>query len=130
MGYKISSEDIDRIIYAEHYDPFSVLGYHANSTGDKALIRAFIPKAKEISVVLDDGKAIEMEKIHEDGLFQCEVKPLKKVSYVFKITNYEGYSWEQKDPYIYPMVFTDFELHLFSEGNFYDSYMRLGAHPM
>lgn len=130
MGYKISDDDVNRLVNAEHYDPFCVLGYHVNSSGDKALIRAFLPKAKEISVVFDDGKSISMEKIHEDGLFQCDVKTLKKVSYVFKITNHEGYSWEQKDPYIYPVIFTDFELHLFSEGNFYDSYMRLGAHPM
>ena len=94
MGYKISNDDIDRLVYAEHYDPFCVLGYHANSTGDKALIRAFIPKAKEISVVLDDGKAIEMEKIHEDGLFQCDLKPLKKVNYVFKIKKIHPYKDE------------------------------------
>lgn len=130
MGYKITNADMNRIVSAEHHDPFSVLGYHVNTAGDKALVRTFMPKAKEVSVVLNDGDVVNMKLIHKDGLFEAEMNPCKNVKYVFRITNYKNYTWEQKDPYVYPVVLTDFDLHLFSEGNFYESYHKIGAHPM
>ena len=50
-------DDIYRIIYTEHHDPFSVLGAHILKREGKpvVVVRAFQPDAQEM-FVLEDGK--------------------------------------------------------------------------
>lgn len=60
----IDDESISKIINFDHYDPFSVLGFHEGS------VRAFIPSALSVSL-LKTGSGLEepMERIHPDGFF-------------------------------------------------------------
>ena len=49
QGVQQTSE-IERIFEARHHDPFAVLGKHPGDGGE-GLIRAFIPNAREVSIV-------------------------------------------------------------------------------
>ena len=71
-----SVEDVYRIIFTDHHDPFTVLGIHIIKKDDKDVvaIRAFLPDAKEAFVIEVEGDSEEKEypmgKIHEDGFFE------------------------------------------------------------
>ena len=64
MPTTISKDQFDRIIYAYHWDPFQVLGYHEIEIEGKksATVRAFYPEAKELWLIIDK-KSLPMEKL-------------------------------------------------------------------
>ncbi|HOV13680.1 MAG TPA: 1,4-alpha-glucan branching protein GlgB, partial [Spirochaetota bacterium] len=131
MATTIQKEHLDRIIYAYHWDPFQVLGYHEIEIDGKkcGTVRAFFPEAKELNLIIDK-KSFAMEKTHNDGMFEIILEKIGKPNYRFKVTNWENHSWELDDPYKYTTVLTDFDMHLFGEGNHYRIYEKLGSHVM
>ena len=68
MKTTASSDAINRIIHAEHHDPFSVLGAHVvDIKGKRAVaVRAFFPEAKKVSVI-DTATSIEYEMHKNNG---------------------------------------------------------------
>jgi 1,4-alpha-glucan branching enzyme len=116
-----------------HSAPFDVLGMHPLPAGKPGLvIRTFQPQALAVSVI-GNGAVRAMERVHSDGLFEAEFPgETEFFRYRFSITlpdvdGSPGKKYEAEDPYRYPPVLTDFDLHLFSEGNHYRLYERLGA---
>jgi 1,4-alpha-glucan branching enzyme len=132
-----SQSDIDLIVHADHWDPFSVLGIHELATDSAKqktwVIRAFLPDARAAWVVDleqgEPGKRVAMERIHPDGFFVAVFTGRKcRFPYRLRLENHEGHSWELVDPYFFEPVLTDFDLHLLGEGTHYRNYERLGAH--
>ena len=68
-----------------------------------------------------------MERVHPDGLFVAKLSS-EPAHYRLRINKYSGETIEVEDPYRFPPLITDFDLHLFSEGTHYESYRTLGAH--
>jgi 1,4-alpha-glucan branching enzyme len=129
--------DIDLIVHANHWDPFSVLGIHeletASTKAKSWVVRAFLPDVRAAWVVDleqgEPGKPASMERIHADGFYVAVLSGRKsRFSYRLRVENYEGHSWEFVDPYSFEPVLTDFDLHLLGEGTHYRNYERLGAH--
>jgi 1,4-alpha-glucan branching enzyme len=77
-------DQIERVIRAEHWDPFQVLGPHSITRNAKrvTLVRAFLPEALEASLLLDKSgkKPIPMKRVHKDGLFEATVPILEEKS--------------------------------------------------
>ena len=48
--------------------------------------------------------------------------------YRLSVTLHDGRTYVTEDPYRFPPVLTDYDLHLFSEGNHFRLYDKLGAH--
>ncbi len=126
-------EDINKIIKSEHHDPFFVLGPHSTLVNGKSatVVRVFNPVAKEIKIKEDD-RITSMEKIRDEGLFQAIIQTAENISpYQLEITYPNGTGKQTKyDPYCFPPVLSDFDMHLFAEGKHYHIYDKLGAHPM
>lgn len=131
MGYTLNNEDIGKIVRSEHWDPFTVLGYHNIKDGEKeiSVIRAFLPYAKNVELVIDKDK-FSMSRIHNDGVFEIILGIKEKPKYRFFVTDNIGNSFFVTDPYSFTPVLTDFDLHLLSEGNHYRSYEKLGSHKI
>ena len=71
-----------------------------------------------------------MEKLHPDGFFQAIFKDRSELfSYQLRILDHEGQAYQFIDPYTFPPVLTEFDLHLIGEGSHYRKYEKLGAHP-
>src|SRR5437016_4709302 len=58
--------EIDRIVAGLHHDPHAVLGAHPGPDGVE--IRALLPLAASVAVVLADGRRLPLAHLHE-GVF-------------------------------------------------------------
>ncbi len=131
------ADAISRIIYADHWDPYEVLGRHEipYKTGVGEVIRAFLPEALKAWVVDlskgEPGVRIPMEKIHPDGFFEKVFsKAEAPSSYRLLVENFEGHSWDFVDPYQFLPVLTEYDLYLLGEGTHFKNYEKLGAHRL
>jgi len=127
-------DEIYRIINGEHRDPFNVLGMHPVVSEDKKdksfAVRAFIPNAAEIHISdKSENRIYKMEKIDKSGFFEAVIDDRQDFfTYKLEITDYTGNSFAIFDPYSFLPVLTDFDLHLFNEGNHHKIFEKLGAH--
>jgi len=130
----VSREGIDRIVHADHWDPFQVLGQHETTVEGKPgrVVSAFLPEAERAWVVDleagEPGVRRPMERLHEGGFFEL-VFPgrTKPFPYRLAIENHEGHGWEFVDAYQFGPVLTDYDLHLLGEGKDLRNFRKLGA---
>ena len=129
----MSDLPLDQLVQGQHWDPLAILGAHprAQDSSSTVVIRCFLPEAKHVALLLNgqDQRPIPMTRLHEAGLFEAIVPgPLGTSPYRLRVTNHEGQVSERHDPYGFPPLLTDFELHLFAEGTFFKAYDTMGAH--
>jgi len=120
--------EMEAIAGGYHGDPFAVLGPHMIGRNGKTEweIHAFLPQAADAAVVFD-GATIPMERMHMGGLFTAKADS-QPARYKLRITDRQGSAVEVEDPYRFPPVLSDFDLHLHSEGTNYEGYNSFGAH--
>ena len=122
----LSLEQIQRIVNATHWDPFEVLGAHPEAGG--VTIRAFVPGARRIAVLVGDRR-VPMDRVHPSGLFEAAVTALPAGGrYELEVTDASGGVFRTLDPYAFPALLQEYDLHLIGEGTHYLKYERLGAH--
>ncbi|MDE3017550.1 MAG: 1,4-alpha-glucan branching protein GlgB [Nitrospirota bacterium] len=126
-------EHIERLVRSEHWNPFVILGPHPISrNGTSAtVIRAFLPEALSVELVLEgqESRPLPMAPVHEAGLFEVEVPRSAGVCrYKLRVAERWGAVSERHDPYAFPALLTDFDLHLLAEGRHYRAYEVMGAH--
>ncbi len=91
-------------------------------------MRAYLPEAREAWVVYTGGEK-QMSSASEEGFFEALVEGAENICpYRIRISGHHGEVRESYDPYCFPPVLTDFDLHLMGEGTHYEKYERLGAH--
>jgi 1,4-alpha-glucan branching enzyme len=124
-------DEIAQILRAEHGDPFHVLGMHLVEVQGKTAvaIRAFLPRAYEAWVVRGPGEndIVPLRLIHADGFFEA-VFPDEQALFPYRLRTEDNGRHEFEDPYRFPPVLSDFDLHLLGEGTHYRTYEKLGAH--
>ena len=131
MKSTANAEDIYKIIYNDHHDPFQVLGKHAVEIDGKKRIavRAFLADGATASVLLDEKKELEMVMVHDAGFFEVVLPPgLDPPIYRLKKTMPDGVVETFYDSYSFLPVLTDFDLHLFGSGDNRKVYEKLGSH--
>lgn len=121
---------IEEIVYSESSDPGRLLGAHVVEEG--LLIQAFLPGAKTAAVKLGKEK-FPMEMADEAGWFAVLFEDKRELEPYRLIAGYEdGTVAETEDPYSFRFRsrFKDGELKKLEAGIYYDSYEKLGAHPV
>ncbi len=136
-------ESVDKTVYGSTGDPeaiaaiaggyystpFDILGLHYLAVASAGLVvRTVQPQARCVFVVRS-GNEYPMKRVHADGVFEA-VFPgeIEFFRYQFSIVLPDGRSYLIEDPYHFPPLLTEFDLHLFSEGNHFNLYDKLGAH--
>jgi len=121
-------QEMEAITGGYHGDPFALLGPHMVERDGKTEweIRAFLPQAAEAALV-QNGTTVAMERTHPGGLFTATLDR-EPGAYRLLITDRQGNASEVEDPYRFPSVLSDFDLHLHSEGTNYEGYNSFGAH--
>jgi 1,4-alpha-glucan branching enzyme len=124
----VTAADIEAIVSGRHRDPFRILGPHqTQGAGEDPRweVRAWLPSATEAYVVIE-GVATPMELQHPEGFFNVSLTG-RRCPYRLRVT-YAGGSTEKEDPYRFPPVITDFDIHLHGEGTLKEAWRMLGAH--
>ncbi|KMN22736.1 1,4-alpha-glucan branching protein GlgB [Pseudomonas helleri] len=117
--------DIQALVRAEHPDPFSVLGPHADGKGGQ-LIRAFLPGAVSVQVLAREGQALlgSLEQAQTPGLFVGHF--VQAQAYLLQV-DWGDAQQISEDPYSFGPLLGEMDLYLFAEGNHRDLSHCLGA---
>ena len=133
MKTTASIDDIYRIIYTEHYDPFAVLGAHIIETKGKRIVtvRAFLPDAQEAFVLKKNEPEIEyrMDKVMEEGFYDVTIPNCSEIfPYMLKKITYDNKMEIFHDSYSFLPTLSELDLYLFNAGDHHRIYEKLGAH--
>lgn len=126
----IDLKKIRELEQSECRDPGEVLGAHMEKAG--CMISAYVPDAKQVTVLMD-GTMYPMERVDAEGFFSVILIDQKRLlPYKFYAEYENGDTEEFEDPYSprYGSRFTDDDLRKFKAGTYYQSYEKLGAHPV
>src|SRR6201987_3232490 len=118
--------EIERIAAGQHYDPHSVLGAHPGPGG--VILLALRPLATSVTAVLDDGRRLPMEHVHQ-GIFAVTVPDEKVPGYRIAAAYGSGSGEDVRDdPYRHLPTLGEFDLYLIGEGRHEELWRVLGAH--
>jgi 1,4-alpha-glucan branching enzyme len=125
----------ERIICADHHDPFVLLGVHFDEeTEGYVTVRTLQPNAQKVELLTDD-KTYSMEREHLDGLFATRIErhklsdpDLAPFNYRFRVTYLDGTEHLWNDPYRFLPQLDKNDSYLFNYGTNYRMYDHFGAH--
>ncbi len=117
-----------QVLEARCHDPFAYLGRHPVASAGM-VIRAFLPQARSVRLQLPGSAPLPMARVQEQGIFEITLGQEDfSCAYYYCIEDSNGHQWQQDDPYRFPVLWTDYDLHLFAQGNNFQVYQHLGAH--
>ena len=113
-----------------------MLGPHPIEDGDRRAlsVRAYLPDSQQAWVVdPSHGQSQPMRRIHPAGLYEAicpaDIHDLdQQRTYQFRSIEQNGEQVTMHDPYAFPPLLSDYDLHLLGEGRNWKSYEKLGAH--
>ncbi len=114
-------DKIERLLRAECSTPGDVLGPHITKSG--VTVRAFFP-GKSSAWVVKNGKRHRMKQLQPEGFFEAVFPEKELFPYMLETEGEERFH----DPYAFPPLLSDYDLHLIGEGTHYKKYEKLGAH--
>jgi 1,4-alpha-glucan branching enzyme len=123
----IDREALNALVEGRHGDPFSILGPHP--VHGVTVVRAFLPGAEAVALVQSDSNSLiaKMHAVHEGGVFAAAIE--SGTRYRLRITWPDAVQ-ETEDPYAFPLLLGDLDLHLIGQGTHYDLGRTLGARAM
>ncbi|HVC94539.1 MAG TPA: alpha-amylase family glycosyl hydrolase, partial [Pirellulales bacterium] len=134
MRTAVPLDQIRRLVEGRTENPFELLGPHeVVETGRRAVaVRAFLPHSAQ-AWVLDQAHTEAprpMRRIHPAGLFEA-ICPLGENEgskrYLLQFADQHGQRATMHDPYAFPHLLSEYDLHLLNEGTHWRSYHKLGA---
>ncbi|MCA9236441.1 MAG: hypothetical protein KDA44_13290, partial [Planctomycetales bacterium] len=133
---QIDLQAIGPVIGAYHENPFALLGPHPFEEGGRQAlsVRAYLPDSQQAWVVdAAHGVSQPMRRIHPAGLYEAICPPQlhdldSERTYQFRSIDQNGEQVTMHDPYAFPPLLSDYDLHLLGEGRNWKSYDKLGAH--
>lgn len=131
MSTIVAPEQVDRIVWNQHHDPFEVLGPHPVEQNGKTIwaVRAYLPNADAVWVVRPEARQeYPMQSVHNPHFFEAIIETSELNNYQLRIKTGDR---EQViyDPYAFRSPhLTEFDMHLFAEGNHHRIYEKLGSH--
>ena len=123
--------EYDELLAGCHNAPHNLLGLHEFRKGQ--VFTVYRPEAKEIFVTDSQGKnKVALEEVEPgSGFFGAYTDKHKyKPDYLLNVVYGENDVVVTNDPYAFSPQITSMDLYLFAEGNHYEIYRKLGAHPM
>jgi 1,4-alpha-glucan branching enzyme len=130
----VELQKVGRLIEGKYDNPFELLGPHVVVDGDRRAlaVRAFLPHLSQAWVV--DPRQTQpprpMRKIHPAGFFEA-ICPYPdsgaSTPYMIQAADDGGRRVTMHDPYAFPQLLTDYDLHLLNEGRHWQLYDKLGA---
>ncbi len=126
----LTIKEIERVLDFQEPEPFEVLGPHLLPDHMGVVIRAYLPRAKDawINLRSQERGIVPMKRLHASGFFQAVFENQKQIfSYLVGYRDEHGHVTESEDPYAYQTEISDYDLHLFGEGNHLQIYEKFGG---
>ena len=133
MRTTVALDAIGSLLDGRHENPFDILGPHPIEENGRSVtaVRAYLPDSQQAWIIDPaHGGAQPMRRIHPAGLYEviCPAKTEdEQRQYLLRYCDQSGESNTMHDPYAFPPLLTDYDLHLLGEGRHWNSYDRLGA---
>lgn len=123
--------EYDELMEGRHNAPHNLLGLHDFGRGQ--VFTVYRPEAQKVTVTDAKGNhPLELEEVGEgSGFFGKYIAGKKyKKPYLLQIQYGEDDIVTTADPYSFEPQLSSDDLYLFAEGNHYNIFEKLGAHPM
>lgn len=130
-------DSLASLVQGKHPCPGNVLGLHRRAfpaSGEQTWsVRTLLPQAGAAWVVQQtrDGQQTSspMRRLHPSGLFEATLADSSSTppSYLIRSVDHSQTMRQTHDPYSFPTMLTDFDLHLLGEGRHWRSYEKIGA---
>lgn len=117
----------EELCNAKCKDPFSFLGLHVLNDSKQAIVRVFLPSAKDVVVCFDHYEIIA-HRYGDTALFFALVDIDKAKGDYRLLVTYNDTEVELVDPYSFSSTLNLNDSYLFNEGNLDLSYRLLGSH--
>ncbi|HSV30379.1 MAG TPA: 1,4-alpha-glucan branching enzyme, partial [Candidatus Omnitrophota bacterium] len=121
----VAASDAAALANGSHGNPFGVLGPHRTKAGP--VVRAFLPQARRAWVVGPAGD-VEMDRVPDSDMFAASVDDATARSYRLRLEYQDGRLDTIDDPYRFPPVLGDLDIHLLIEGSHLRTFEKLGSH--
>lgn len=121
--YELNEEQL-AICEARHYDSFSVLGRHTYA--GQTIIRVFAPNSESLTL---KKTGAEFKRLGTSDMFEWRGSNTDlDMRYELERRDSFGQVHKYYDPYVFPPLIDDYDLHLFCNGKHLHIYNILGAH--
>ena len=127
-------ESWQKIIHADYYDPFSVLGRHPvfESDGKSQMVevRCLMPDARDVYCqTYNPDVWLPMNQVHPSGFFTGSFPETEIPFHPRLRARFEsGSEFTWRDPYSFLPLLSGYDSYLFGEGRHHHIYEKLGAH--
>jgi 1,4-alpha-glucan branching enzyme len=124
---RLDRPSAEALAASRHGDPFAVLGRHRS--GPTSVVRTYLPGARGVEIVrAADGATLgRLAPGSVEGLFEGPLDDAGR--YLLRI-EWPDAVQETEDPYDFPPLLGDLDLHLFAEGRHFELASMLGANPL
>jgi 1,4-alpha-glucan branching enzyme len=123
-------DGMEAIASFREYDPLRTLGPHVERNEDRTIlsILVFLPRAVRVCVEID-SEMHEMTQIDSRGFWKVEL-PNRQLTSDYRLIQEDsaGYVKKSHDAYAFPTLFSEYDIHLFSEGTHRRVFDKMGAH--
>ncbi len=130
LNPSVDPQSLRALAECRHESPFSILG--PKTSKSETTIRAYLPNSQKAWIIHDPtASALPMKRVSDEGLFEAVYRPTSprpRATYQLRMEDSRGQLKTMHDPYAFPTMLTDLDLHLFGEGRHFEIYNRLGAH--
>lgn len=115
---------LNNLANGQESDPFAILGRHTEDAD--SVIRAFLPCCQSVTLG-PDGPA--MKRIRDTDVFEYH-DPQESIEKHYQLCWIDDRNDTrlQFDPYTFPPSLSDYDMHLFGQGEHWHIYRILGAH--
>ena len=135
MRTTVALDKIGQLVEGRNENPFELLGPHeVSEDGRRAMaVRAFLPHSSQAWVIHPgvEEAARPMRRIHPAGVFEA-ICPFPEgttpTRYLLRVADEGGKKKTMHDPYAFPHLLSDYDLHLLNEGRHWQLYNKMGAH--
>ena len=127
--FAINWMEVEALVKGVHNNPHHILGMH--ECIDDVFINAYLPSAKAVTAI--DTATKKRHTLVSDrvpGFFSVVIKNKKRFDYKLSVKFIDGEEATYVDPYVFEPVIDPIDISLFNEGEHYEIYEKLGAHPM
>ncbi len=127
--FAINWMEVEALVQGKHNNPHHILGIH--QCIDDVYINVYLPDAKIVTAIdTATKKKYTLVSDRVPGFFSAVIKDKKKFDYKLNVKFEDGTELTYVDPYVFESVIDPIDISLFNEGQHYNIYEKMGAHPM